>query len=630
MKKSEKIFMAINNIDEQLIDEAKGKDEKPVLIRVEKHLHVKEIIAFAACFVLLAAGVFTLFKFRAGVEPVDSGVPTNSSGNSDIASEDKELQSILKDLTANAMEIDGIFTRLADQGEGYLLKIDGAVDYIGTYYPIGDNRKTEPSGLFTVPQTRSELERLLLTCFTSRAVENYMNDVCTGRVAANDDGKNILIADQSKGNIRLIEADGKLYRESYEYDVKLDIDYTTAMVTLRTDKTIKFTYSDTNGVLSGTEGVIVLENSSWKLDYFYDVGFIPVMPTEFTDDDKELHGILNELSAGKSIYTWFFHGVSLGPDLIFKFSNNTDNRMYVLLPKGEKNYSGLEYPQMCEQVEELLLKYFTQETTDEFMKTVGKGTMTQNSDGTYTVTTEIKEPPIFIEIDGNMYLWDRPSGGPDIPIWDTAQITEKTSESIKFTIVCAMYDQYYIKDGLIKYERGGWKLNYDWEGFDAEDEPAEINTGILSDIGLTYQQLVEKRGELVTNTYKGVLFKNGIGIYGWKSEGSSFSVDNDHTNPGGLPDAGGCNVILGLSSSALLTNFTSPMSLDGLCERYGFVLESEETEPGLNGYSATFTHPLYDNVTFVADTGETKGSIDDNTVWWIFLNVDSKRATPII
>ncbi len=496
MKRSEKLFLAINEIDERLIKNAKSEEQKPIEMKPEPRSPIKGIIALAACVAVLAVGVFALVKFKlnSGIEPApiqngsDSSIsdstseynssdPDSSNDSSDsspkieltFTEEDLELQAILKDLTANATDIDSIFKRLSEQGEGIPLKI-GDAGYGGTYYPITDGRKTEPSGLFTVPKTRSELEQLLLTCFMRRAVDSYMGEVGMGHTAVDNDGKTVLIPDLYRWAI--FEADGRLFHLLSEYNdhYKFDVDCTTAQVKSKTDKTIRFTYYDGSGAPGETEGVIMFEDGGWKLDFFYNRKFSPELPTEFTEEDLELQNILNELSDAQEIFGWFLNFSLLDEKIFnFKFNGSDDlTHSYALVSKDTiVSASGLKYPQSCEELEELLPKYFMQKTVDLYMSYVTKGTMTENSDGTYTVTATgaynfYRHNPRFIEIDGNMYCAvEFLAGASYKPIWRTAQITERTADSIKFTIYNAVNDEYSPTDGLIRYERGGWRLNYD-------------------------------------------------------------------------------------------------------------------------------------------------------------------------
>lgn len=157
-----------------------------------------------------------------------------------------------------------------------------------------------------------------------------------------------------------------------------------------------------------------------------------------------------------------------------------------------------------------------------------------------------------------------------------------------------------------------------------------ILTDALSDLGLTYDQMVEKRGKLRSNTYKGVWFENGIGGYGWKSEGKDFYTDNDHTDPGGLPDAGGCNWIIGLSSEDLFEGVTYPVSMDIFSDKFGLVPEKINEKDLIDGlYWSTFTHPAYENVEFIFCT-EEYGMIDKDSSCTLSLDVDSLEAKPVI
>ncbi len=155
---------------------------------------------------------------------------------------------------------------------------------------------------------------------------------------------------------------------------------------------------------------------------------------------------------------------------------------------------------------------------------------------------------------------------------------------------------------------------------------------VISDLGLTYDQMVEKRGKLTSNTYKGVCFENGAGIYGWKSKGKDFYIDNDHTDPGRLPEAGGCNWIDGLKPEELFEGLTYPVSMDIFSDKYGFVPVSIGKEKGLDDcYWSTFTHPMYEGVEFTFYTDEY-GIIDKDfgNGCILSLNVDSLEAKPVI
>lgn len=139
----------------------------------------------------------------------------------------------------------------------------------------------------------------------------------------------------------------------------------------------------------------------------------------------------------------------------------------------------------------------------------------------------------------------------------------------------------------------------------------------ISDLGLTVEQLTEKRGELKVSTYKGTLFENGLGIYGWKTENSSSLT------------VGGCNSIDGLKPTDLFKGISYPVSYDILSSRYGLVQRSIEKEASIDGlYVSIFSHPKYETVEFVFFAKEF-GFIDEDTSVWLRLNVDSLYAEPL-
>jgi len=167
------------------------------------------------------------------------------------------------------------------------------------------------------------------------------------------------------------------------------------------------------------------------------------------------------------------------------------------------------------------------------------------------------------------------------------------------------------------------------QGLSAPVVEFRINPDVISDLGLTYDQMVEKRGKLTSNTYKGVIFENGIGVYGWKSEGKSFFTD-DYTDPGDLPNAGGCNWINGLKPEVLFEGLTYPVSMDILSDKYGFVPVNIGKEQGMdNCYWSTFTHPMYEDLEFIFSTDEY-GTIDKDSGCTLSLDVDSLEAKPVI
>lgn len=81
--KATELFLLINEIDDKLIDDAEN-EVQPEKIAIKSGLPFKEIMAFAACFAVLAVGIFTIIRFKtSGIPPADSTVsPAVSSENS--------------------------------------------------------------------------------------------------------------------------------------------------------------------------------------------------------------------------------------------------------------------------------------------------------------------------------------------------------------------------------------------------------------------------------------------------------------------------------------------------------------------------------------------------------------------
>lgn len=397
----------------------------------------------------------------------------NPTKTDDRSEDDKELQKILKELVTNAEEIHGMFNFMSTYGEPYSFRIDETTEL--ELYRIPEDQRTEPTGIYAIPQTYDGMRELLLTAFTKNAADKYMELVGKGSAAENPDGTFSFKYDEGyeKAWPTFVEIDGKMYRTNGRVGRDLGIDIGSASVTRKTDDIIEFTYEyiDSYGNTSGVEdGFIINEGGGWKLNYYDHLRFQPI----FTEEDLELQAILAELApGGELIAGWVGYGC-YDPDHTyrFKFSDSDEyGSEFDLIPVGKASDSGIEYPRTCEELETLMLKYLTQEIVDGIMTGVCKGTMTENPDGTYTVVVE-SEPTYhnFIEIDGRLYVEDKARGGAGVPVWDSAKIIEKNDSYIKFTYFHDYIAGYNQKEGLIKYERGSWRLSYNWRGFVLDNE----------------------------------------------------------------------------------------------------------------------------------------------------------------
>lgn len=406
----------------------------------------------------------------------ESSPDSSASSSSEYLTEnDKELRLILSEILEGAQEVERIFRDVGDSGAKYPELSGNGVDYNGYFYEITEKTRTQPGGLLSVPQTRDELETLLRRYFTDRTIEYFMEWIHPGKFTTDINGNTVVINTDQYGNAALLDIDGKLYgrsSESYSFDALDDIKVEDANVLERSETSIMFHfYAD---YPENRIGVILYEDGSWKFDCFGGQGFIPEMPNpaDYTAEDKELQAVLDELSPGLEIAGWDGYGVYGGDEYKFLFPGEDYEQDYTLMPVGKAKNEKIEYPQTIDELKSLFLEYFTQQCVDGYMTGVCKATMTENPDGTYTVVPEDeKSYRQFVEINGKIYVRTNYVGGSGTPVWSTAQITEKSGDRIKFSYVHSGLGDYYNAEGLIKYERGGWRMSYSsHHGFVLDDQ----------------------------------------------------------------------------------------------------------------------------------------------------------------
>ncbi|MDE7229018.1 MAG: IseA DL-endopeptidase inhibitor family protein [Oscillospiraceae bacterium] len=500
MKRSEKLFLAINEIDGDIVEEAKPKEEKPIQMKPEPRSPMKGIIALAACVAALAVGIFAIVKFKLGGDiesvPVQNGSDSFASDSTDseynssdtdsadngseidltLTEEDLELQAILKELVPKAEEIDGMFGYLSPSGDKYTINFgrspDGMMPYENTYYLVSEDMRTGNS-MFAVPQSYDEMEKLISEYFSSQAAEDYMQHIGHGTLKEERDG--ILYV---TGGGRFIEMNGNMYfstdLDKPYYDginIKYEgmgIDCETAKVTRQTDTIIEFTYwgrcYHSYDEYSEKEGILVKENGAWKLRYFYYNCFAPEIPVEFTEQDLELCEILKGLEPGNKTTDLFIGGLTkTGTEYQFVTTGITGNSReeyitgYFDLSSAEQEF---DYPRSRDEFEQRLLPYFTREATDQYMNNVTKGLSMTQSDidfFIYSVTVENNSNPIYIELDGKMYYrWDTADHRSRIN-YDTVKVIDRTDDTIVFSHVNIDGGSYHPKTERLVYERGGWK-----------------------------------------------------------------------------------------------------------------------------------------------------------------------------
>lgn len=102
--RSDELFLLINEIDERLIDDAEN-DVQPEKVMIKSGLPFKEIAAFAACFAVLAAGIFTIIKFK-----IDGKMPTVSNDPFAVSSEDPSFDESNSDDSSDVSDNSGDFS----------------------------------------------------------------------------------------------------------------------------------------------------------------------------------------------------------------------------------------------------------------------------------------------------------------------------------------------------------------------------------------------------------------------------------------------------------------------------------------------------------------------------------------
>lgn len=212
---------------------------------------------------------------------------------------------------------------------------------------------------------------------------------------------------------------------------------------------------------------------------------IDPVPLEFTEDDREIQKILSELeNPTDEIYFWMSGLNPPEPTDPYKFilPGRDSYSIYYRIPENsrQRENSPFEIPTTLAGMKEIMLKYFSAERTEKFLKNFGVFSAVENSDGSYTLTldssTEYKKTsPIFVEVDGKLYRDDGASTSSISIDSETAKVVRKTDSVIEFTYLFYHYDDWepntkyryeplysqYAKKGILKYEMGGWKLD-DW------------------------------------------------------------------------------------------------------------------------------------------------------------------------
>ena len=208
-------------------------------------------------------------------------------------------------------------------------------------------------------------------------------------------------------------------------------------------------------------------------------GVVPIdtkINYEFTEEDDELHGILEELDTAWSV---FVNIVNNGIDY-----TTYENSITVNFIQVDEPYDAVYFPLSDElpfndidSMKTELRRCFTEDTAGlfEFYLQMAKGEVVSETDGVYTLDMVSYESlpvndkgevvyvyPLVLEADGRLYRNSDPYGthlkGID---YYTTRILSRTEEQIDFAFIMPYgYEEtIFTAQGRLRYE-DGWK--YDW------------------------------------------------------------------------------------------------------------------------------------------------------------------------
>ncbi len=235
----------------------------------------------------------------------------------------------------------------------------------------------------------------------------------------------------------------------------------------------KSSYNDSES----TSNISSSENS---FEQSSNVSVKPV-PVEFTEEDRELQEILKTLiyqAAGK-VNMWFYSPCPLEMDTPVKITLDGKNALseidfYPITVDYIESTETICVPNSVSEFESVLMEYFTKWATEKYMQLVAKGNLVRLPDGQIAIKLDstLDINPIFIEAGGRMYRNTGDMGGGLAISYETAKVISKTDKTIEFSYLRGYYgdDEHYFRNGetyfdvawngLLKFERGGWKLDY--------------------------------------------------------------------------------------------------------------------------------------------------------------------------
>ncbi|MDE7229884.1 MAG: hypothetical protein K2N56_05325 [Oscillospiraceae bacterium] len=221
---------------------------------------------------------------------------------------------------------------------------------------------------------------------------------------------------------------------------------------------------------------------------------VDTVPVEFTEEDKELHKILKTLEGINVFEGWLtaemddpYDDVQLETFDLFIADTHMSHTYYKIPDNFAIN--GRVIPHTYAGLRDIMLENLTERFTDDLLKIMmlaGKGSIKEkNSDGTFLIELLDDGEYInkgyyrFLEIDGAMYCSTSVGGKGLGNVYvepETAKVISKNDDTIEFTYMAGWYysddmdntkkidASYYAEHaitGVLKYERGGWRRDWD-------------------------------------------------------------------------------------------------------------------------------------------------------------------------
>lgn len=201
----------------------------------------------------------------------------------------------------------------------------------------------------------------------------------------------------------------------------------------------------------------------------------------FSEEDREVQKILSDMmEPANDVYSWT-HGPDIDrPAFKFRLPSIDTSMTFTCYPFSASDESEhlLERPDTYSELKEMMLEYFSADQTEHLLLSFVVCSAAENSDGTYTLKkadgTPIELLPGLFEVDGKLYQIETRGPGEIIKYisidLDTVKMAYRTDDQIEFMHLDNEFDnsetlndmKMYSKlarCGILKYERGGWKLD---------------------------------------------------------------------------------------------------------------------------------------------------------------------------